>query len=139
MLTGGTVSVTMRRAMARKASAAAPVPASDTGTPASPAAATDASSGTCPSSGTPIWSARSCPPPSPNSAYEVPCSHVKALMFSITPATRRKLRRAMSAARLATFCAARAGVVTMIRSVRGSSRARPICTSPVPGGMSMSR
>ena len=32
-------------------------------------------------------------------------------MFSTTPATRRKLRRAMSAARLATFCAANAGVV----------------------------
>ncbi|CAB4723716.1 unannotated protein [freshwater metagenome] len=45
----------------------------------------------------------------------------------------------MSAARTATFCAARAGVVTMSMSVRGSMRARPICTSPVPGGMSMSR
>ena len=33
----------------------------------------------------------------------------------------------------------RAGVVTMIISVRGSIRARPICTSPVPGGMSMRR
>ena len=68
-----------------------------------------------------------------------PCSHVNALMFSMTPHTRRKLRRAMSAARAATFCAASAGVVTMSRSVRGSMRARPICTSPVPGGMSMNR
>ena len=41
-------------------------------------------------------------------------------MFSITPHTRRKLRRAMSAARAATFWAASAGVVTMSRSVRGS-------------------
>ena len=54
-------------------------------------------------------------------------------MFSITPTTRRKLRLAMSAARWATFCAASAGVVTTIRSVCGSIRARPICTSPVPG------
>ena len=60
-------------------------------------------------------------------------------MFSITPATRRKLLRAMSAARMATFWALTAGVVTMISSARGSMRARPICTSPVPGGMSMSR
>ena len=45
----------------------------------------------------------------------------------------------MSAARWATFCAASAGVVTTIRSVLGSIRAKPICTSPVPGGMSMSR
>ena len=35
--------------------------------------------------------------------------------------------------------ALRDGVVTMRISVRGSIRARPICTSPVPGGMSMSR
>ena len=60
-------------------------------------------------------------------------------MFSITPTTRRKLRRAMSAARWATFWAASAGVVTITRSVRGSIRASPIWTSPVPGGMSMSR
>ena len=40
---------------------------------------------------------------------------------------------------MATFWALTAGVVTMIISVRGSIRARPICTSPVPGGMSMSR
>ena len=69
----------------------------------------------------------------------MPWSQVKALMFSMTPATRRNERRAMSAARMATFWALTAGVVTMIRSVRGSRRARPICTSPVPGGMSMSR
>ena len=69
----------------------------------------------------------------------MPWSHVKLLMFSITPATRRNERRAMSAARIATFWALTAGVVTMIRSVRGSMRARPIWTSPVPGGMSMSR
>ncbi len=45
----------------------------------------------------------------------------------------------MSAARTATFWALRGGVVTMSISVRGSIRARPIWTSPVPGGMSMSR
>ena len=54
-------------------------------------------------------------------------------MFSITPTTRTKLRRAMSAARWATFCAASAGVVTITMSARGSRRARPIWTSPVPG------
>ena len=32
-----------------------------------------------------------------------------------------------------------AGVVTINKSVRGNMRARPICTSPVPGGISMSR
>ena len=31
------------------------------------------------------------------------------------------------------------GVVTTIISARGSRRARPICTSPVPGGMSTMR
>ena len=39
----------------------------------------------------------------------------------------------MSATRVATFCAARAGVVTTSISACGSMRARPICTSPVPG------
>ena len=60
-------------------------------------------------------------------------------MFSMTPITSRKLRRAMSAARWATFCAARAGVVTTTSDVLGSILARPICTSPVPGGMSINR
>ena len=45
----------------------------------------------------------------------------------------------MSATRVATFCALRAGVVTTSISACGSIRARPICTSPVPGGMSTSR
>ncbi len=45
----------------------------------------------------------------------------------------------MSTARTATFWAVSDGVVTMIISARGSIRARPIWTSPVPGGMSMSR
>ena len=45
----------------------------------------------------------------------------------------------MSATRVATFCAARAGVVTTSISAWGSKRANPICTSPVPGGMSMRR
>ena len=92
-----------------------------------------------PNSATPTSSANAWPPPSPNSAYDSPCSQVNALMFSMTPATRRKLRRAMSAARMATFCADTAGVVTISRSVRGSIRASPIWTSPVPGGMSMTR
>ena len=52
---------------------------------------------------------------------------------------RKKLRRAISAARIATFCADTAGVVTMIKSVRGNIRAKPICTSPVPGGMSINK
>ncbi len=60
-------------------------------------------------------------------------------MFSITPSTFRYERRAMSATRTATFWAARAGVVTTTISVRGRSRPRAICTSPVPGGMSTSR
>ncbi len=60
-------------------------------------------------------------------------------MFSTTPTTFMYERRAMSATRVATFCAARAGVVTTSISVCGSMRASPICTSPVPGGMSMSR
>ena len=45
----------------------------------------------------------------------------------------------MSATRTATFWAATAGVVTTTISVRGRSRPRAICTSPVPGGMSTSR
>ena len=139
MLTGGATSSTILRAIARNSAAANPSHAIATGRPASPPAATAGSSGTRPSSSTPISSARTCPPPVPNSAYSTPCSQVNDDMFSITPHTRRKLRRAMSAARAATFCAAIAGVVTISRSVRGSIRANPICTSPVPGGMSMNR
>ena len=60
-------------------------------------------------------------------------------MFSITPATRRKFLRPMSTTRTATICAVNDGVVTTTISARGSSRASPICTSPVPGGMSISR
>ena len=52
-----------------------------------------------------------------------------AVPFSTTPTTGRNDRRAMSAARWATFCAAIAGVVTMTIDVRGSMRASPICTS----------
>ena len=60
-------------------------------------------------------------------------------MFSTTPTTFMYERRAMSATRAATFCAARAGVVTTSISACGSMRARPIWMSPVPGGMSTSR
>ena len=45
----------------------------------------------------------------------------------------------MSAARPATFWAASLGVVTMSTSVRGSILARPIWTSPVPGGRSITQ
>ena len=65
MATGGTVSVTIVWAMARKASAAGPVPSSATGSPASPPAATLGSIGTWPSSSAPTSSARAWPPPDP--------------------------------------------------------------------------
>ena len=60
-------------------------------------------------------------------------------MFSTTPTIGMWLRRAMSATRTATFWALSAGVVTTSISAWGSRRASAICTSPVPGGMSMSR
>ena len=44
--------------------------------------------------------------------------------------------RAISAARTATSCAARCGVVTTITSALGRSWPSEIDTSPVPGGMS---
>ena len=124
--------------MARRASAASPSP-SDTGEPTSPPAETAGSSGIVPMSGTPASSASVAPPPSPNTACRSPCSQRKALMFSMTPSTWRWLLRAMVTARLATRWAARAGVVTTIISAWGSIRARPICTSPVPGGRSMTQ
>ena len=68
MLTGGAVSVRMRVAISRKASAAAPVPLIATGSPESPPAATLASIGTRPRSSTPISCASVSPPPEPNSA-----------------------------------------------------------------------
>ena len=120
------------------ASAASPSP-STTGAPASPPAETAGSRGTVPISGTPASVASAAPPPSPNTACSWPCSQRKALMFSITPSTWRWLLRAMVTARLATRWAAIAGVVTTSISACGSIRARPIWTSPVPGGRSMTR
>jgi hypothetical protein len=89
--------------------------------------------------GTPICSANAAPPPSPNTACREPSGATNSLMFSTTPTTFMYERRAMSATLAATFCAAPAGVVTTSISACGSIRERPICTSPVPGGMSMSR
>ncbi len=95
--------------------------------------------GTAPRSGTSISFASAAPPPSPKIAWRDPSGAEKALMFSITPITFRKLRRAMSATRVATCWAARAGVVTTSNSVLGRRRASAIWMSPVPGGMSMRR
>ena len=67
----------------------------------------------------------------------MPSAATKADMFSITPATRMCDLRAIVTARAATFWAPVAGVVTTISSARGSMRARPMATSPVPGGMSI--
>ena len=86
-----------------------------------------------------MLSASCCPPPVPKMAVTVPSGLTDGPMFSMTPATRRKPLRAMSAARAATCWAALAGVVTITTSVLGSMRARPIWMSEVPGGMSMSR
>ncbi|MBI2706295.1 MAG: FtsX-like permease family protein [Actinobacteria bacterium] len=66
MSLGGTASSTMRAASVRNAIAAGPSPRA-IGSPASPPAATDASIGIRPSSGTPAVCARSSPPPEPNS------------------------------------------------------------------------
>ena len=57
MLTGGATSSMILRAIARNSAAARPVPSIATGRPASPPAATAGSSGTWPSSSTPISSA----------------------------------------------------------------------------------
>jgi hypothetical protein len=60
-------------------------------------------------------------------------------MFSTTPATRMPVLDATSAARIATFCAAGCGVVTISRSGSGNSWPSEIEMSPVPGGMSTTR
>ena len=60
-------------------------------------------------------------------------------MFSITPITSRSTFSAIAAARCATRCAAGCGVVTTITSARGRNCAIDSGTSPVPGGMSMTR
>ena len=92
-----------------------------------------------PSSGTSRSSASSWPPPSPKIVKRSPSGVVKPDMFSITPAISRSNRRAVSAARLATFWAAGCGVVTITKRACGSSCASVIDTSPVPGGRSISR
>ena len=65
------------------------------------------------------------PTAGPEQRVALPWSHVKAVMFSITPTTRTKLRRAMSAARWATFWAASAGVVTITMSARAAGGTAP--------------
>ncbi len=57
-------------------------------------------------------------------------------MFSSAPIRRMPVFCAICAARTATCCAARWGVVTTTTSARGSSWPSEIETSPVPGGMS---
>ena len=90
-------------------------------------------------SGTPASAASAAPPPSPNSAYVVPCSQVNDAHVLDDTGHPQVALAGHVAARAATFCAATAGVVTTRSRPAGSMRARPICTSPVPGGMSMSR
>ena len=60
-------------------------------------------------------------------------------MFSTTPMTFWFVCEAIEPARSATSAAATCGVVTTRISELGSSCAIEIATSPVPGGMSMSR
>ena len=96
-------------------------------------------SGILPSSGTSSSSASTWPPPSPKIVKRSPSGVVKPDMFSTTPAISRSKRSAVSAARLATFCAAGCGVVTITKRACGSSWASVIDTSPVPGGRSISR
>ena len=57
-------------------------------------------------------------------------------MFSTTPSRRMFVFRAICAARTATCCEARCGVVTTTASARGRSWPSEMATSPVPGGMS---
>ena len=73
------------------------------------------------------------PPPEPKSSSPVP---TRCVMFSTTPSSRILVLSAIWAARTATCCAARCGVVTTIASARGRSWPSEIATSPVPGGMS---
>ncbi len=64
---------------------------------------------------------------------------MKPDMFSTTPPISRETLSAIWAARRATFWAVCCGVVTIRNCAWGSSWARVIETSPVPGGRSTSR
>ena len=91
-------------------------------------------SGTWAMSGTPIVSATSWPPPSPNSSSRSPqCGQMNHDMFSITPIGRRFVRSAILPARCATVCAASCGVVTTTIDAPGMNDASEMLTSPVPG------
>ena len=68
-----------------------------------------------------------------------PSGVVKPAMFSTTPATSSLNFSASSAARRATRWAAGCGVVQIKNCAWGSSWARVIDTSPVPGGRSTTR
>ena len=88
-------------------------PRAPAGVPSSAPTRSSSWSGILPSSGTSSSSASSWPPPSPKIVKRSPSGVVKPDMFSITPAISRSKRRAVSAARLATFWAAGCGVVTI--------------------------
>ena len=60
-------------------------------------------------------------------------------MFSTTPMTSSSTFSAIAAARCATACAAGCGVVTITTSARGRNCDIESETSPVPGGMSITR
>ncbi len=116
------------------------------GLPLSPPSRSRTSSGIWPSSGTstPVsWVsavATVSPPPEPKTSIASPqCGQSRYDMFSITPMTRWWVCVTSVPARLATSAAATCGVVTMTSSAPGTSLARESATSPVPGGMSMSR
>ena len=97
------------------------------------------SSGTCPSSGAPIASARASPPPEPNSSYVVAvvareAAHVLDHADDAQEAAPGHVGRP-----LGDLLGGQGRRGDDHQSVRGSIRASPIWTSPVPGGMSISR
>ena len=95
-------------------------------------------SGTPPRNGTPSFSASSLAPSWPKMSERSPhFGHRKKLMFSTMPSTRTSTFWNMLSPLRASMSARSCGVETMMAPDSGTCCAMVSCTSPVPGGMSI--
>ena len=111
--------------------------------PALPSSANSRSSmqmGNSPRNGTPSSAARRRAPPEPKMSCRAPqFGQRKKLMFSTMPSTSIFTRRNMAIALTASSRATSCGVQTTTAPLSGNNCESEMATSPVPGGMSITR
>src|SRR5271157_878981 len=124
----------------RLCAAGADSPCAATGFPVSPPNRIRGSISTSPSTGTPYSVAVFAPSPCPKISIGFPqCGQLNVLMFSTTPSTSTFTCRNISIALRTSASATVDGVVTTTAPVTATVWISVNCTSPVPGGKSITR